>query len=202
VTTRTLAALAILLAALLTAGTWLTLRRLGRLEVLEPPAFVFENPVLKTEKWQRTIVRPMREGNVWQRYTFTALVGEPAAVEMPAMPLPYAIAAEEFRLDDQDAWYHRPADRIQALPVCLLGALSPVEWLTEIRIVEETYPDGSRKRRYRATFGHESGETVAYFYDPEHLTPGFGWVRQERYAPDDREPEVYFAHAISPFRSE
>ena len=193
---RGLALLALFLGVLLAASVALVARGLGRFETWEPIAFRFENPTLAVGRGERVVVKPIERGGTWQRFTFTAVVGEPEALKDAAFPLPYAAAALETRWSEE-GWRYDPSDFVRALPLQGMGA-PPREWLTEIRPVLEVAPDGSSRLVYRAAYLHETGMRVFYVHDPARKIPGFGWVRQERYAKDQEQPAIFFAYPDAP----
>lgn len=188
-TTRGLAWTALLLALLIGGAAWLTLERLGRLEKLPAPDFLFENHVLGVQRGQRIILRPMQEGAPMLRYTFTGTETEPEAAERPFFPAPYVVAGMEDRKADEDTWRFRD---YSYLILGQMGAMTPKEWLEEIGPVRERRRDGSERTLLRARYGHESGATVLYYFDPERPVPCVGWFRSEMHA-QGREPEVHRA---------
>jgi len=189
VTIRGLAWTALLLALLLSGVAWLTLDRLGLLEELETPDFVFQNHVLGVERGQRIILRPMQEGTPTARYTFTGADVEPEVGEKSFFPAPYVVAGMEDRQAGEDTWYFKD---YLFLVFGQMGAMTPKEWLEEIGLVRERSPDGAERTLVRARYGHESGAAVLYFFDPERPVPGVGWFRSEMHA-QDRTPEVHYA---------
>ncbi|MHC4818614.1 MAG: hypothetical protein ACYTF8_11220 [Planctomycetota bacterium] len=188
-TTRGLSWTALGLALLLGGATWLTLDRLGLLEELPVPDFVFRNHVLDVERGRRIILRPMQEGPPTVRYTFTGTEAEPEVSEKAFFPAPYVVTGMEDRKPDEDAWYFKD---YFFLVLGQMGAMTPKEWLEEIGLVRERSRDGTERLLVRALYGHESGATVVYYYDPERPVPGVGWFRSEMHA-QDRDPEVHFA---------
>lgn len=195
---RGLALLALLLGGLLVAAVLLIARGLGWFEDQREVPFAFDNPVLTVRRGDRAVVKPIEAGGVWQRFTFTAVVVEPEAMKDPALPLPHAAAVVESRRSGEDDWSYDPNDFVRPLPLYNLGAVSPREWLQEIRPVLEVAPDGSSRLLYRATYRHDSGLQVAYYHDPARRVPGFGWVRQERTAPGREQPAIFHAFAEEP----
>jgi len=178
VTTRALALVALLLALLLAATVWLALDRLGWLTEFERPGFRFENPMLKVQRFDRVRIRPMQEGQPEVRYTFTAFVTEPATDD-PFSTQPHVRVGVESRGPEEPDFMYEGE---QAFLLRQMGAYSTIEWLEEIRPVEELTQDGARVRRLRATYGHQSGGRTVYFTDPSIHVPGLGWIRQEFYA--------------------
>jgi len=196
--TRALVLVALLLALLLGATAYATAANLGLLETWEDEGWTFENPTLLVERGDRCVVRPMVEGAEWERCIFTATIGEPARLDQPLFTLPYvALGVQSLRPGD-DIWRASP-NPVRYLALAQLGALTHREWLQQIQPVRERTRDGSEKIRLRAAFGHESGQTVVYFHDPDVTIPGIGWIRQERHSPEGgREPEVFHAARIAP----
>ncbi len=195
---RGLGLLALALGALLVAAVLLVARGLGWFATWEEVDFAFENPVLKAQRGDRVVVKPIEAGGIWQRFTFTAVVGEPEAMEDPALPLPHAAAVVESRWSETEGWRYDPNDFVRPLPLLGLGAASPREWLQEIRPVLEVSPDGSTRLLYRAAYTHDTGLHVAYYHDPAREIPGFGWVRQERLARDQEQPAIFHAFRVAP----
>ncbi|MHC4494038.1 MAG: hypothetical protein ACYTDU_20780, partial [Planctomycetota bacterium] len=171
-TTRGLAWTALLLALLLVGVAWLTLDRLGLLEELETPDFVFENHVLGVQRGQRIILRPLQEGTPTLRYTFTGAEVEPEVNEKSFFPAPYVVAGMEDRQAGEDTWYFKD---YLFLVLGQMGAMTPKEWLEEIGLVRERGRDGAERTLVRARYGHESVAAVLYYFDPERPVPGVGW---------------------------
>jgi hypothetical protein len=194
VTTRGLFWTAVALAVLLGAAAWLTLDRLGCLEDLPVPGFVFENHVLGIQPGQRVILRPMQEGAPALRYTFTGTEVEPEVAERSFFPAPYAVAGMEMREAEEDTWRFKD---YSYLVLGQMGAMTPKEWLEEIGLVRERARDGSERTLLRARYGHESGAVVLYYFDPERPVQGVGWTRSELHA-QGREPEIHFARNAPP----
>ena len=190
-TTRTLALVALLMTLLLAATAWLALDRLGWLAEFEQPGFRFENPMLKAERFERVRIRPMQEGQPEVRFTFTAFVTEPSDTD-PFSTQPHVRVGVESRGPTEPDFLYEGE---QAFLLRQLGAYSTLEWLEEIREVEELAQDGSVVRRLRATYGHQSGGTTVYFHDPSIRVPGLGWIRQEFYAEGQLRHVLYASDA-------
>lgn len=189
-TTRGLAWTALLLALLLGGVAWLTLDRLGLLEELEAPGFVFENHLLDVQRGQRILLLPLQEGVPAVRYTITGAEVEPEVREKPFFPSPYVVAGLEDRRADEDTWYFKD---YAFLVLSQMGAMTPKEWLEEIGLVRERGPRGTERLLLRARYGHESGATVLYYFDPERPVPGVGWCRSEMHAQAQALPEIHRA---------
>jgi hypothetical protein len=189
VTTRGLLGTAVLLALLLGGVAWLTLDRLGLLEELPTPDFVFENRTLSAERGQRIILRPLQEGSPTLRYTVTGAEVEPERRENAFFPAPHLVAGMEDRQAGEDTWYFKD---YAYLVLGQMGAMTPKEWLEEISLVRERGRDGTERTLVRALYGHESGATVVYYFDPARPVPVVGWFRSELHA-QDRVPEIHFA---------
>ena len=188
-TTRGLAWTALLLALLLAGVGWLALDRLGRLSEIPVPDLVFENHVLGVQRGQRIILRPLQDGAPALRYTFTGAEVEPEAGGRSFFPAPYVVAGMETRPAGDDAWHFK--DYLY-LVLVQMGAMTAKEWLEEIGLVRERGRDGTERTLVRARYGHESGATVIYYFDPERPVPGVGWFRSEMHA-QGRDPEIHFA---------
>jgi hypothetical protein len=195
VTTRVLFWTALVLGLLLLGGAWLTLDRLGLLEEVPTPDFVFENHVLGIQRGQRIILWPMQDGAPTLRYTFTGVEVEPEAREKPFFPMPYGVAGMEDRKAGEDAWYFKD---YAFFVLGQMGAMTPKEWLEEIGLVRERGRDGQDRLLIRARFGHESGATILYYFDPERPVPGVGWFRSELHAQGADLPEVHRARPAPP----
>jgi len=194
VTTRGLAWTALLLALLLGGVGWLALDRLGHLSEFQVPDLVFENHVLRVQRGQRVILRPMQDGEATLRYTFTGTDVEPDAGGRSFFPAPYVVAGMEDRQAGADTWHFKD---YFYLVLGQMGAMTPKEWLEEIDLVRERRRDGTERTLVRARYGHESGATILYFFDPERPVPGVGWFRSEMHA-QDRTPEVHRATQTPP----
>ena len=178
---RALSLVAGLLLALLLAVAWLTADRFGYLGLPEPPGFVFQNSLLRTELGQRLILRPLDAAAPRMRLTMVASQLEPETEDRYA-PLPYALFVAESRRKDEEHFTREKDDlRVRYLLYQQMGALTGKEWLEEIRLVTEISRDGGQRTLLRAIFGHENGAQVAYFYDPARPVPVVGWFRQEVY---------------------
>ena len=188
-TTRGLAWTALLLALLLGGVSWLALDRMGRLREFPAPDLVFENHVLRVRRGQRIVLRPMQDGAPTMRYTFTGAEVEPEAGGRSFFPAPYVVAGMEDRQAGADTWYFKD---YFFLVLGQMGAMTAKEWLEEIDLVRERRRDGTERTLVRARYGHESGATVLYFFDPERPVPGVGWFRSEMHA-QERVPEVHRA---------
>ncbi len=189
-TARGLAWTALLLALLLAGVAWLTLDRLGLLEELEAPDFVFENHLLNVERGQRILLLPLQEGVPAVRYTITGAEAEPEVREQPFFPSPYVVAGIEDRQADEDTWYFKD---YAFFVLSQMGAMTPKEWLEEIGLVRERGPGGSERLLLRARYGHENGATVLYYFDPERPVPVVGWCRSEMHAQTQAAPEIHRA---------
>lgn len=187
--TRALAATAVLLTFLCGAAAVLLLQRLGYLDAVEVPRIHFENRMLDVEYGRRVVLRPLQEGGAHARYWFGPRMNDPR-FDDKVSPLPHIRVGLEDRQKDEDTWYFVTA---QYLVLGQLGAITTDEWLEEIRPVSEKLPDGSRRVVIRATFGHSSGAVVHYYHHPDHPVPGFGWYRHELLA-QGRGEQVYFAY--------
>jgi hypothetical protein len=192
VTTRGLFWTALLLAVLLGGAAWLTLDRLGLLEELPVPDFVFQNHVLGVERGQRIVLWPLQEGVPAVRYTFTGAEVEPEVSEKSFFPAPYVVAGMEDRKPNEDTWYFKD---YAFFVLGQMGAMTPKEWLEEISLVRERRRDGTERTLIRALYGHESGATVVYYFDPERPVPGVGWCRSEMHTQDQVPPEIHRARA-------
>lgn len=184
---RALLALAALLLALSVAAGGLLLHRLGWLTEEEPVAWTFVNPTLDVKRGQRVVLRPILEGTRSLRYTFLVKVTEPLTDD-PVAPVPHLRAGVEELFEGD--WSYRPP--VEALALCQLGALTPQEWLMEIRPVLEMRGSGEPSMLLKAVFGHRSGAVVSYYHDPEAPVPAVGWGRSELVA-ESRAPEIHFA---------
>lgn len=184
---RGLAVLAALLSVLSVASGTLLVHRLGWWEEAKPLEWEFRNPTLSVARGQRVILRPIVEGLRPLRYTFLASVVEPATDD-PVMPVPHLRAGVEELLDDD--WNFRPP--IGALALCQMGALTPQEWLVEIRPVIEVRGLGEQRTLLKAVFGHRTGAFVSYYFVPGKPVPAVGWTRSEMTA-EGRPPEIHFA---------
>jgi hypothetical protein len=190
VSTRGLAFTAAALFVLCVAAALGLADRLGHLRRAEPTPLVFANPALDVAQGQRVVLRPIVAGAPALRLTFLATITEPTP-EDPVAPVPHLLAGAEER--EGDEWVLRPGEgSVQPLLLCQMGALTPQEWLEEIRPVLEVSPDGSERLLLRAQFGHRTGAAIAYYFDPQAPVPAVGWTRSEFLA-SDRPPEIHFA---------
>jgi hypothetical protein len=184
---RGLAALAAVLLVLCAAAAVLLARRLGWQEMPKPADWVFVNPTLDVARGQRVVLRPILEGVPALRYTFLASVAEPGTDD-PLAPVPHIVAGIEERNGDE--WEYRPPP--EALALCQMGALTPREWLEEIRPVREVGGAGGDRMLLRAVFGHRNGSVISYYVDPAQRVPAVGWTRSEMVT-EGRMPEIHFA---------
>ncbi|HEX5137449.1 MAG TPA: hypothetical protein VFY93_10780 [Planctomycetota bacterium] len=184
---RALKGTAAVLFVLCVAAAALLSRRLGWWDAPAPIEWTFVNPTLSVARGQRVVLRPIVEGVRPLRYTFVLPVTDPLPDD-PVAPVPHLRAGvEEY---EEGEWAYRPP--VEAVAFCQMGALTPQEWLTEIRPILESGGAGGARMLLKATFGHRSGATVAYYHDPMAPVPGLGWTRNEMVA-EGRPPELYFA---------
>jgi len=184
---RVLAATAALLFAILVGAAALLSRQLGWWDKPAPVEWTFVNPTLSVEPGQRVILRPIVEGVRPLRYTFVRSFLEPLQDdEVSAVPH-LGAGVEEY---EDGEWAFRPP--VEAINLCLMGALTNKEWLTDIEPVLEWSGGGKQRMLLKAVFGHRNGSTVAYYYDPKEPVPAFGWTRSEM-AAENRAPELYYA---------
>jgi hypothetical protein len=182
-----LAALAGFLFALCCGAAILLASRLGWWATAEQVEWTFVNPTLGVARGQRVILRPIVEGVRSFRYTFLLAVAEPMTDD-PVAPVPHLRAGVEEL--EGDEWLYRPP--VEALAFCQLGALTPQEWLEEIRPVMEVGGAFGDRMLLKAIFGHRNGSIVFYFHDPERPVPAVGWTRSEMVV-QERPPEIHFA---------
>jgi hypothetical protein len=183
---RGLAALAIFLVLLGGIAAGLLAHRLGWWSDAKPVEWAFVNPTLAVARGQRVVLRPILEGVPEFRYTFVRTAPEPGTDD-PMAPVPYLGAGVEERNGDQ--WEYRSPE---ALALCQMGALTPQEWLLEIRPVLEVGGAKGDRTLLKAVFGHRNGAVVSYFFDPERTVPAVGWTRSEMVS-EGRAPEIHFA---------
>ena len=184
---RGLGTLAALLFALCVAAGLLLVDRLGWREEAKPVEWTFVNTTLSVARGQRAVLRPILESVPALRYTFFGANTEPGTDD-PMAPVPHLRAGVEERNGDE--WEYRPPP--EALALCQMGALTPQEWLEEIRPVREVGGAKGDRMLLKAVFGHRSGAVVSYYFDPERPVPAFGWTRSEMLS-EGRVPEVHFA---------
>lgn len=184
---RGLSALFAFLFLLCVAAAGLLVHRLGWWGEARAPEWSFVNPTLGVARGQRVVLRPILEGVPALRYTFLAAVLEPGTDD-PMAPVPHLRAGVEERGDD--VWEFRPPP--EALALCQMGALTPQEWLEEIRPVREVGGAKGDRMLLQAVFGHRNGAIMAYYFDPARPVPAVGWTRSEMVT-EGRMPEIHFA---------
>ena len=186
--TRALGWTAALLLLLLGGITLLALHRWGLLAPAERPQFVFTNPLLTAPAGQRLILRHPEAEAPDFRYTFAHPVFEPEP-EDPHSVMPHIRVGLEDRRPGEEHFSFRG---VGYLDYAQMGALTPQEWIEEIGLVREQTRDGQWRTVLRATFGHVSAVTVAYYIDPAAPVPGLGWYRQEIYG-EGKPQQLLFA---------
>ncbi len=184
---RGLAVLFAFLLLLCVAAAGLLVHRLGWWEEAPAPEWTFVNPTLDVARGQRVVLRPILDGVPALRYTFLSAVLEPGTDD-PMAPVPHLGAGVEERGDD--VWEYRPPP--EALELCQMGALTPQEWLQEIRPVMERGGARGDRMLLKAVFGHRNGAVVSYYTDPARRVPAVGWTRSEMLS-EGRAPEIHFA---------
>ena len=175
--TRALAWTALGLALLLAGIVGFALHRWGVWSPPERPQFVFTNHLLTVPRGQRLLLRHPEPEAPEFRYTLAGSVLEPE-LEDPHSTLPHIRIGLEDRRPGEEQFAYRGVGYLDYIQ---LGALTPREWLEEIRLIRERSGSGRWRTVLRVTFGHESTSTVIYYHDPEQPVPGLGWYRQEVY---------------------
>lgn len=193
--TASLAWLALFLAALLAASGYLALDRLGYRTELETPGWSWSNGLLTVPVGQVMILQAANERIPDGRYWFGPKTEQPDTRGSPNAPgseAPNVFVGFQPRNPGGESW---APPSFQYWPFQQLGAMTPKEWLGEIRLVRERQPDGSVRTLLVASYGHESGATIDYFYDVDPAAARkspIGWFRTVRNSPG-QPPDVYFA---------
>ncbi|MGH7163249.1 MAG: hypothetical protein ACREID_07180, partial [Planctomycetota bacterium] len=150
--------------------------------------------LLRAERGQRVLLRPMdvREAQrqLWVSHVETD--PDPGDPARHPHPLPYVAVGLADRQPQEETFLRVGPG---AVPMEKLGAVTPAEWLVEIRLVRESGDEGRERNVIRMQCGQPSGGFRNYFFDPLHPVPPLGWYRQEAYNPEGT-PEVYFASPV------
>ena len=166
--------------------------RLGYLQPVDTIELRFENPVLKAQKGQTVVVRPLVSDGDFIRIQSYRLDQSPDPSPKRALHVePHLIVARSHRrAKDENFGNSIPG------PILLsgFGALVDQNWLEQIELVNEVDPEGRSRRVVCASFHHPDGTHYRYFHDPENPILPIGWHRLVVRRPDGV-TEVYLAEA-------
>ncbi|MHC4954555.1 MAG: hypothetical protein ACYTGZ_11760 [Planctomycetota bacterium] len=183
-TDRTLATTAVVFAVLLAALAGVALNRYGYLTPQSSPDWEFRNSLLDCKPGSLAVMRPGRVDQSIQRYWFLRFVPEPQTDDLTNADsdvgrYAHVRAAVWEQRPEEEGWYYQA---VAFFAFRQLGALSPTEWMQEIRLVNQKDAHGNTKTLLRAQYANTGAARMYYFYDPaesreEAASRGVGWFQ-------------------------